>query len=66
MKVMMRDSPAVNTPFTRVTFEMYTPLLVPLVIVGVDNGAGPEPASTAKTLPTTLAGLVVELVEFDP
>jgi hypothetical protein len=63
---MMSDSPDVNTPFTRVTFEMYTPLLVPLVIVGVDNGAGPEPLSTAKMFPTTPAGLVVDVVEFDP
>ncbi len=61
VKVMIRDSPDVNTPFTRVTFETYTPLLVPPVIVGLDNGAGPDPLSMAKMFPTTLAGLVVEL-----
>ena len=61
MKVMIRDSPDVNTPFTRVTFEMYTPLLVPATIVGVDNGVGPDPLSTAKMFPITVAGFVVEL-----
>src|SRR6266852_3740401 len=59
---MIRDSPDVNTPFTRVTFETYTPLLVPAVIVGVDNGAGPDPLSIAKMFPTTLAGFVVARV----
>jgi hypothetical protein len=61
VKVMIKDSPDVNTPFSRVTFEMNTPLLVPPVIVGVDTGTGPAPLSTAKMFPTTFAGFVVEL-----
>jgi hypothetical protein len=61
---MIKDSPDVNTPFRRVTFEMYTPLLVPPVIVGVDTGAGPAPLSIAKIFPTTLVGFVV--FELDP
>jgi hypothetical protein len=60
VNVAISDSPDVNTPFSRVAFEMYTPF-VPVVIVGVDNGAGPIPLSTAKMFPTTLAGFVVEL-----
>jgi hypothetical protein len=66
VNVAIRDSPDVNTPFSRVAFEMYTPLMVPLVFVGVDNGAGPTPLSIAKMFPTTLAGFVVEVVELDP
>ncbi len=47
VNVIISAWPDVKTPLSNVMLEMYIP--VPLVIVGVDNGAAPDPLSIAKT-----------------